>query len=170
MHDTTSASAPRTDAPSAQDDAERDLLDRRRVLAAAGALGAAGVLAACSSGGSNTAMSPSPSAAPSSPSPTSQGNGSVLATTAEVPVGGGKVIENKQVIVTQPKKGDFLAFSSICTHQGCTVQGVENGKIVCPCHGSEYSDTTGEVLKGPATQPLAKVDVEVEGTEIRSSA
>lgn len=147
------------------------LLARRTVLAAAGAVGAAGVLAACGSGGSSPTASPAPSS-PTGTSPSASpkgGGGAVLATTSEVPVGGGKVIDGKAVIVTQPKQGDYLAFSSICTHQGCTVGGVENGKIVCPCHGSEFSDTTGEVLKGPATQPLARVEVEVSGTEIRAT-
>lgn len=144
------------------------LVDRRTVLAVAGAVGAVGVLAACSSGGSSPAPSAA-SAAPSEPaSPTGhpKGNATVLASTSEVPVGGGKVIDGKMVVITQPKKGEFLAFNSTCTHQGCTVAGVQDGKIVCPCHGSEFSDTTGDVLRGPATQPLGQVDIEVAGTEI----
>lgn len=139
-------------------------VDRRTVLAVAGAVGAAGVLAACSSGGSTATPSSTPPATSGRPSP--KGNATVLAATSDVPVAGGKVIEGKDVIVTQPKKGEFLAFTSICTHQGCTVAGVENGRIVCPCHGSEFSDSTGEVLQGPATQPLAQVEIEVAGTEI----
>ena len=76
--------------------------------------------------------------------------------TKKVPVGGGVVIPAKKVVVTQPTKGRFHVFSAICTHQGCTVGGVENDVIECPCHGSEYSAQTGHVVRGPAPRPLAK--------------
>ena len=43
---------------------------------------------------------------------------------ADIPVGGGKVFDALKVVITQPTAGDFKAFSAICTHQGCTVNGV----------------------------------------------
>ena len=55
---------------------------------------------------------------------------------ADIPVGGGKVFEALKVVVTQPTDGEYKAFSAVCTHQGCTVKGVGNGVITCPCHGS----------------------------------
>lgn len=76
---------------------------------------------------------------------------------------------DKQVVITQPSKGDYLAFSALCTHQGCTVANVTDNTIVCPCHGSEFSAENGEVLGGPATTPLAAVPIEVDGTEIRAT-
>ena len=48
---------------------------------------------------------------------------------------------------------DFRAFTSICTHQQCTVGDFRGGRIVCPCHGSQY-DASGQVVVGPAAQKL----------------
>ncbi len=53
----------------------------------------------------------------------------------------------------------------MCTHAGCAVSSVADGKIVCPCHGSTF-DLEGAVLKGPATKPLATVAVTVQGQDI----
>ncbi|MFI7708352.1 Rieske (2Fe-2S) protein [Nonomuraea sp. NPDC049480] len=86
--------------------------------------------------------------------------GPLLATTKSIPVGGGKVIKGKYVI-TQPKKGVYRCFSAICTHQGCAVSRVTRGTIVCPCHGSKFSATTGAVLNGPAKRPLARKKIKV---------
>jgi Rieske Fe-S protein len=88
---------------------------------------------------------------------------------ADIPVGGGKVIESLKVIVTQPTAGDFKAFSAVCTHQGCTVSGVRNGEIVCPCHSSAFDIATGAVKSGPATQPLATKSVSVSADGITIS-
>ena len=90
---------------------------------------------------------------------------------AAVPVGGGMMADygGSAVVVTQPSKGDFKAFSGICTHQGCTLGGVQQGRIFCPCHGSEFSMRDGSVLHGPATQPLPEKQVTVTGDRIRVS-
>ncbi|HEY3763756.1 MAG TPA: TQO small subunit DoxD [Gaiellales bacterium] len=50
--------------------------------------------------------------------------------------------------------GSLAAFSAVCTHAGCQV-GYGSGVIACPCHGSEFSASTGAVLRGPAVTPLA---------------
>jgi len=80
---------------------------------------------------------------------------------AAIPVGGGKVLRDQQVVVTQPTKGEFKAFTSLCTHQGCQVADVSDGTINCPCHGSRFDITTGEVKQGPATTALPEKTVSV---------
>jgi nitrite reductase/ring-hydroxylating ferredoxin subunit len=80
---------------------------------------------------------------------------------ADIPVGGGKVFDALKVVVTQPTAGDYKAFSAVCTHQGCTVAGVSNGVITCPCHGSTFDIATGAVTQGPATQALPAKSVSV---------
>jgi Rieske Fe-S protein len=46
-----------------------------------------------------------------------------------------------------------LVFSSYCTHLGCRIQTFENGRLICPCHGSTF-DLNGNPQKGPAIKPL----------------
>jgi Rieske Fe-S protein len=86
--------------------------------------------------------------------------------TADVPKGGGVVLRGEQIVVTQPTAGDFKVFSAICTHQGCMVGSVADGAIICPCHNSMYDMATGEVVGGPAPQPLAERPVTVDGGQI----
>jgi Rieske Fe-S protein len=129
-------------------------LGRRRVIAGTAGLGlATPLLAAC--GGDGTASDSGDS-----------GGGGPLTSTGDVPVGGGQIISDDEVVVTQPTEGDFKAFTAVCTHQGCIVGKVENGEILCPCHGSAFSATDGSVVNGPATAPLEEVQISVKGNEI----
>ena len=79
--------------------------------------------------------------------------GTAIATVADIAVGGGAVLADRQLVVTRPKADEVHVLSAVCTHQGCVVDTVANGTISCPCHGSAYS-LTGEVTSGPATRPL----------------
>jgi Rieske Fe-S protein len=62
--------------------------------------------------------------------------------------------------------GDFVAYSAICTHQGCTV-AYKDGNLACPCHGSVFDPANGAaVVAGPAPRPLPEIPVKVEGGEV----
>jgi nitrite reductase/ring-hydroxylating ferredoxin subunit len=149
-----------TESDTTHDPQEKDV-SRRMMLrgAAVGGL-ALPLLAACGGGDS--------SADPSSSDSSGSGSGSSRTTVAAsaVPVGGGAILKDQKVVVTQPSKGDYKAFSAVCTHQGCLVGKVSDNKIICPCHGSEYSGTDGSVLGGPAPAPLAAKQVSVKGGEV----
>lgn len=93
------------------------------------------------------------------------GGGDALAATADVPVGGGMILADKEIVITQPKAGEFKAFSAICTHQGCIVDEVSGGTINCPCHGSKFK-LDGSVSQGPASTPLSSRAVKVSGDQI----
>jgi len=89
-----------------------------------------------------------------------------LASTADIPVGGGKVFGDEQVVITQPKPGEFVGFSAVCTHQGCVVANVSNGTINCTCHGSKFRVEDGGVANGPARDPLPTRALTVDGDQI----
>jgi nitrite reductase/ring-hydroxylating ferredoxin subunit len=92
--------------------------------------------------------------------------GKVLGEAKDIPVGGGMVFTAAQVVVTQPTKGKYHAFSAVCTHVGCIVNKVAAGTIDCPCHGSTFRVTDGAVVTGPAETPLAPKHVKVEGGKV----
>jgi len=86
-----------------------------------------------------------------------------LAAVSDVPVGGGVIADD--VVLTQPVAGQIEAFTTTCTHNGCTVAGVRGKAIECPCHGSRFN-LDGTVANGPAEKPLPKVAIRVEGNNI----
>ena len=111
-------------------------------------------------GSGQTGSGPSSSPQPASGQPPS------LALTSDVPVGGGKILADKKIVITQPRAGSFEALTAICTHQGCTVSSVSGGTVNCPCHGSKFSIANGSVVTGPAPSALAPVSIKVQGTSI----
>ncbi|WP_210586357.1 Rieske (2Fe-2S) protein [Streptomyces sp. GESEQ-35] len=127
---------------------------RRTVLLATGA---AALLVGCSEYGDDEGDSSAESASP----------GQELAKTSAIPVGGGTIFKDEKVVVTQPKEGDFKAFSNICTHQQCPVASVSGGTINCTCHGSKFSIEDGSVQNPPATKPLPEKQITVDGNSIR---
>lgn len=140
---------------------------RRAVLAA----GAAAALAGCETygGSSSDEQQPPPPPAGSAPPPASGDNAApaALAKLSDIPVGGGKIFEDRKVVVTQPKAGTVKAFSTTCTHAGCDVTTVSRGTINCPCHGSRFEVADGSVAGGPAPRGLPAVPVTVDGDNIR---
>lgn len=150
-------------------------LTRRTVLVVGGTGVAAGALtlAGCGPGDATDAPATTqPSPAPSA----SEGGGPAaggdeIASLSEVPVGGsvGIDIDGEPALLAQPQAGQVVAFSAICTHQGCVV-GAAGDRFECPCHGSVYDAATGEVLQGPAIDPLPAIDVRVEGDRVVAGA
>jgi len=160
-----------------QEPRQDSLATRRGVLAGVGLVGLAGAITACGASGS--------SSSPAATNPATSGGGASTATsaaasassaggaaagaltpTSAIPVGGGKIFDAQLVVVTQPSAGEFKAFSAVCTHMGCTVNQIADGRIDCPCHGSEYSIKTGAVLAGPAPRPLPAKTIKISGDSI----
>ena len=64
--------------------------------------------------------------------------------------------------------GQLHAFDDTCTHKACSLaKGKLDGTTVtCPCHGSQFDVTTGEVLRGPAQQPVRSRLVQIDGESL----
>ena len=129
-------------------------ISRRHALGGAAGVGLGlPLLAACGDDdGGSGAEAPTPEATPGEP----------LTTTADVPVGGGVILAEEKVVVTQPSEGEFKAFSNVCTHRGCALESVSADGIRCPCHGSVFDVATGEPLSGPANSALNELPLTVE--------
>lgn len=159
-------------------------ITRRCALLGAGGVGAAAVLAACSSGsgddaaatstapstaGSTAASTPGTSSAstPAASAATSaSAGGDVVAALSDVPVGGSASaqLDGETVLLSQPQAGKVDAFSNVCPHQGGQVKP-DGGKFRCSLHFSEFA-LDGAVTKGPAVKDLTPVAVAVSGSNI----
>ena len=144
------------------------LVGRRPVLCGAAALC---VTAVGGCAGYGKGRPPAPAAEPANPAPASAGGaaaatggaGTAVAKVADISVGGGTILADRQLVVTRPSASEVRVLSAVCTHQGCLVDTVANGTISCPCHGSAFA-LTGDVKSGPATRPLpAKKFTVVDG-------
>lgn len=170
---------------------ESPSITRRSLIAVGGAsaIGAGAlVLAACTPGGAGTpagldqqsgsdgAASDASSASPSSSSGagsstgTGTSGGTAVAKLSDIPVGGTAkaTLNGAPILLAQPTAGKVVAFSAVCTHQGCTVAPAGN-EFDCPCHGSRFAAATGDVLGGPAPSPLHKLTVTVAGDAVSVS-
>lgn len=131
---------------------------RRTLVTIGGASAGAVLLAACTPGGGDANGSGSGSGSDGGPAKVSL---------ASIPVGGAvsATLAGKPIVVSQPSAGEVVAFSAVCTHAGCTVapQGKE---FDCPCHGSRFDAATGDVLNGPARDPLPKLKATVSGDSV----
>jgi Rieske Fe-S protein len=158
-----------TDNTEASETAPPTGTDRRTVLRTAGlsggAVAAAGVLAACG-GSSGSSGASQPAAGATGGGATHAAASGQGVATSKVPVGSGIIDNDLKAVVTQPAKGEFKAFSYICTHQGCPVTQVSGDTISCPCHGSQFSTKDGSVKQGPATKPLTPMTATVKGSQV----
>jgi glycine/D-amino acid oxidase-like deaminating enzyme/nitrite reductase/ring-hydroxylating ferredoxin subunit len=80
----------------------------------------------------------------------------------KVAPGEGRVclVKGRLAGVYRDPAGSASAVAATCTHLGCVV-AFNDAELSwdCPCHGSRF-DLHGAVLQGPATHPLARIEVE----------
>ncbi len=171
------------------EDEEEDLekISRKMFIRLGSALGvgaAAASLAACGESGSSGASSSSGGnsggnqgggdprgsrkAESSPPDEAAKGGGTALAQESEVAPGSAIKFKDggQDAVLVHLESGDFVAYSAVCTHQGCIV-AYKEGQLACPCHGSVFDPANGaEVVTGPAQSPLPEISVEVKGGQV----
>jgi cytochrome b6-f complex iron-sulfur subunit len=77
--------------------------------------------------------------------------------------GGWLLVIDAQTLVVNVG-GSYRALTSVCTHSACDRNWTfGSSKFTCTCHGSEF-DTSGNVLQGPANQPLRSYTTGLNGT------
>ena len=78
--------------------------------------------------------------------------------------------KGKPVLVVRDADGGLHALSAVCTHLGCLVKwDADQQRILCPCHDAAFT-LQGEVLGGPAPEPLPRVPIGVVDGMIRLEA
>lgn len=138
------------------------LVSRRNFLGATGVTLLGCVLTACGGGGESGGVTEPPPAGS-----TTFTGGVVTLSLSQIPgltAANGHLVlaladgNRRADLVVINVGGSYKAFTSICTHEGCSVNGFNGARMICPCHGSEY-DLTGKVVAGPAPLPLREYTV-----------
>ena len=166
-------------------------VDRRVLLRTGGVAAIAGIIALAIGavgrvlGGNSSSSTASGTATPSAtakPTATASASASATATgKSTLPAGATKVAttgdvkvgtafafnapDGTQAYLVQPAAGQYLAYSRVCTHQGCIVD-FAGSEFDCPCHGAQFAVDTGDVIAGPAPSPLPKFQVITSGNDL----
>lgn len=76
-------------------------------------------------------------------------------------------LEGKPVAVAR-EDGQIYAFENDCSHRHCTLDDgdLEDGRVVCACHGSAFDLESGNPGAPPATEPIPVYPVRLEGDDI----
>jgi thiosulfate dehydrogenase [quinone] large subunit len=67
-------------------------------------------------------------------------------------------------VLIKLRNGKIVAFDTVCTHAGCTVEyDRRSGYLICPCHGAAFDPAQQAlVITGPTDQPLAPIPIHVD--------
>ena len=92
-----------------------------------------------------------------------------VATVGELSDGDMKAVEvGDRTIVVLSVAGDLFAIDDECTHEGCSLSDgdLDGDELSCLCHGSVFNVRTGEVLQGPAEEPVPTYPLHVDGETV----
>jgi 3-phenylpropionate/trans-cinnamate dioxygenase ferredoxin component len=79
------------------------------------------------------------------------------------------MIGDLEVALARLDDGSWVAFDNACTHEECPLSegDLEGDRVTCFCHSSVFDVRTGEVLEGPAEEPLSVYPVRVRDGELQ---
>jgi 3-phenylpropionate/trans-cinnamate dioxygenase ferredoxin component len=79
------------------------------------------------------------------------------------------VVGDLEIAVARLDDGSWAAFDNSCPHEDCPLSegDLEDDRIVCICHSSAFDVRTGEVLEGPAEEPVSVYPVRIEEGELK---
>ena len=68
-------------------------------------------------------------------------------------------------LLFRPNEKTVLAYTAICTHQGCavTTKAPQGEDFYCPCHGSYFQPSDGKAIAGPARGALERIAASDQG-------
>jgi Rieske Fe-S protein len=70
--------------------------------------------------------------------------------------------DDDPAVLLRVDESHVVAFSQKCTHLGCVVYfQPDQDRWHCPCHEGNFEALTGDVISGPPTRPLGRIDVEI---------
>ena len=160
-------------------------ISRKSFIRLAAMLGAssaiASVLSSCSGGGQSSGSAgggQSTQASGVGQSTTAEatgpsvGSGEVIAQESQVPANSALAFTDTDLgqpgVLIHLQSGDFVAYSAVCTHKGCTVDYQPQQQLLaCPCHGSRFDPAQdAAVVQGPATTPLPKINTALQNGEV----
>ena len=148
-----------------------------RLAAALGVGAATASVAACggASGGSGGDSGNGSGVGPSTPAAPAGGSedaadtgGEAIARESDVAPGSALKFKDRgrDAVLVHLDGGEFVAYSAVCTHAGCTV-AYKDGQLACPCHGSICDAANGaEVVSGPAQTPLPEIPIRTQDGQI----
>ena len=94
--------------------------------------------------------------------------GKAIAAESDVASGGALKFKDRgrDAVLVHLDGGEFVAYSAVCTHAGCTV-AFQNAQLACPCHGSIFDPANGaEVVSGPAQTPLPEIPIKTQDGQV----
>ena len=114
------------------------------------------------------AGTPGASVAPSSVATAAPPSGPVVAHVSQLASGRAVSFDDPLTgdpgVVIKLHDGKFVAYDTVCTHAGCTVDyDRSSGYLICPCHGAAFDPANAAaVIAGPTDQPLASLPIHVD--------
>ena len=147
------------------------VLGRQRTIAGTGTTPATSDTAAgptASAAPSTPSGSPALTAAPSVGATPAPASGLVVAKVSQLASGRAVTFDDPITgdpgVIIKLRDGTFVAFDTVCTHAGCTVEyDRASGYLICPCHGAAFDPANqAEAIAGPTDQPLAVIPIHID--------